>query len=96
LPFLSSGSLGSRDTSDYHRHLSQKPVSRINRQISFRGFLNFRGVEIRSAGGVQSCAEEYHTPVICCLRFGATSEWRLGDIAASEAMIALEPLRKKA
>ncbi len=45
------------------------------------------GLEIWRAGGIRSYAEDYHTPVVGCLCFGAISGWNLGDIAASRAMM---------
>src|SRR4029077_19585468 len=44
------------------------------------------GVQIWRSGGVQSYAEDFHTPVVACLCFGAMSEWHLGEIASCQAM----------
>ena len=46
-----------------------------------------RGVQIWRSGGVQSYAEDFHTPVVACLCFGAMSEWHLGEIASCQAMM---------
>jgi serine/threonine protein kinase/tetratricopeptide (TPR) repeat protein len=44
-----------------------------------------RGVQIWRLGNVRSYAEDFHTPVVGCLCYGAMSEWHLGDIAACQA-----------
>jgi tetratricopeptide (TPR) repeat protein len=44
-----------------------------------------RGVQIWRSGNVRSYAEDFHTPVVGCLCYGAMSEWHLGDIAACQA-----------
>jgi tetratricopeptide (TPR) repeat protein len=44
-----------------------------------------RGVQIWRSGGVQSFPEDFHTPVVGCLCYGAMSEWHLGDIASYQA-----------
>jgi serine/threonine protein kinase/predicted ATPase len=44
-----------------------------------------RGVQIWLSGNVQSHAEEYVTPVVGCLCYGALSEWHLGEIASCHA-----------
>jgi serine/threonine protein kinase len=46
-----------------------------------------RGVQIWRSRRVQSYAEEYYTPVVGCLVYGATSEWHLGEIASCHAMM---------
>ena len=46
-----------------------------------------RGVQIWRSGGVQSYAEDFHTPVVACLCFGAMSEWHLGEISPCQAMM---------
>jgi hypothetical protein len=46
-----------------------------------------RGVQIWRSGGVQSYAEDYHSPVVSCLTYGAISEWHLGETASCHAMI---------
>jgi hypothetical protein len=47
-----------------------------------------RGVQMWRSGNVQSYAEDFHTPVVACLCFGAMSEWHLGEIASCQAMMA--------
>jgi serine/threonine protein kinase/tetratricopeptide (TPR) repeat protein len=44
-----------------------------------------RGVQIWRSGNIQSHAEDYYTPVVGCLCYGALSEWHLGDIASCQA-----------
>ena len=44
-----------------------------------------RGVQIWRSGGVQSYAEDFYTPVVGCLCYGAMSEWHLGEIASCQA-----------
>jgi tetratricopeptide (TPR) repeat protein len=46
-----------------------------------------RGVQIWRSGNVQSHAEEWYTPAVGCLGYGAMSEWHLGEIACSHANI---------
>jgi hypothetical protein len=46
-----------------------------------------RGIQIWRSGGVQSYAEDFHTPVVACLCFGAMSEWHLGEIVSCQAMM---------
>jgi adenylate cyclase len=46
-----------------------------------------RGLQIWRSGGIQSYAEDFHTPVVACLCFGAMSEWHLGEIASCQAMM---------
>jgi hypothetical protein len=46
-----------------------------------------RGVQIWRLGGVQSYAEEYITPVVSCLIYGAMSEWHFGEIASRHALM---------
>jgi hypothetical protein len=41
-----------------------------------------RGIQIWHTGGVRSQPEEYYTPVVGCLIYGAVSEWNLGEIAS--------------
>jgi hypothetical protein len=44
-----------------------------------------RGVQMWRSGNVQFHAEDYYTPVIPCLCYGAMSEWHLGEIASCQA-----------
>jgi tetratricopeptide (TPR) repeat protein len=44
-----------------------------------------RGLQLWRSGNVQSQVEEYFTPVVGCLCYGAISEWHLGDIASCQA-----------
>jgi serine/threonine protein kinase/tetratricopeptide (TPR) repeat protein len=44
-----------------------------------------RGVQIWRLGNVQAYAEDFHTPVVGCLCYGAMSEWHLGNIASYQA-----------
>ena len=44
-----------------------------------------RGLQIWRSGGVQSYAEDFHTPVVSCLCHRAMSEWHLGEIASCHA-----------
>jgi tetratricopeptide (TPR) repeat protein len=44
-----------------------------------------RAAQIWRSGGVQSYAEEHHTPVVNCLIYGAMCEWHLGHIASFQA-----------
>ena len=44
-----------------------------------------RGVEIWRSGNVRPHAEDYYTPAVGCLCFGAMSEWYLGNIASCRA-----------
>jgi serine/threonine protein kinase/tetratricopeptide (TPR) repeat protein len=46
------------------------------------------GVEIWRSGGVQSYAEEFYSPVVSCLCYGAMSEWHLGEIASCRTAMA--------
>jgi hypothetical protein len=46
-----------------------------------------QGVQIWRSGNVQSQAEEYYTPVVGCLIYGAMCEWHLGEIAYCHAMM---------
>jgi hypothetical protein len=46
------------------------------------------GVEIWRSGPVKFPVEEILTPPVCCLIFGAYSEWFLGEIAACQANMA--------
>jgi len=43
------------------------------------------GVQIWRSGNVQGYGEDFRTPVVGCLCFGAMSEWHLGDIASCKA-----------
>jgi len=43
------------------------------------------GVEIWRSGNVRPHAEDYYTPAVGCLCFGAMSEWNLGNIASCQA-----------
>jgi hypothetical protein len=45
------------------------------------------GVRLWRSGGVQPSAEEYLTPVISCLIYGAISEWHFGEIATCHALM---------
>ena len=45
-----------------------------------------RGVQIWRSGGVESYAEERHSPAVSCLGYLMLSEWHLGEIASSQAM----------
>jgi tetratricopeptide (TPR) repeat protein len=47
-----------------------------------------RGVQIWRSGNVQSYAEDFHSPVVGCLCYGAMSEWHLGEIASCQATMA--------
>jgi len=44
-----------------------------------------QGVQIWRSGTVQSHTEEFATPVVRCLFYGAISEWHLGEIASCQA-----------
>jgi serine/threonine protein kinase len=44
-----------------------------------------RGVQIWRSGNVRPHAEDYYTPAVGCLCFGAMSEWNLGNIASCQA-----------
>jgi len=44
-----------------------------------------RGIQIWRSGSVESYVEEYSTPVISCLCYGAMSEWHVGEIASCRA-----------
>jgi serine/threonine protein kinase/tetratricopeptide (TPR) repeat protein len=46
-----------------------------------------RGVKIWRSGSVQSYAEDFHTPVVGCLVYGAMCEWHLGEIASCRAKL---------
>src|ERR1700739_4479105 len=46
------------------------------------------GVQMWRSGGVQTYAEDFHTPVVGCLCYAAMSEWHLGEIASCRAAIA--------
>jgi adenylate cyclase len=46
-----------------------------------------RGVQIWRSGNVQSYVEDFHTPVVGCLIYGAVCEWLLGEIACCHAMM---------
>src|SRR5260221_284648 len=43
------------------------------------------GVQIWRSGNVQGYGEDFRTPVVGCLCYGAMSEWHLGDIASCNA-----------
>jgi hypothetical protein len=45
-----------------------------------------RGVQIWRSGGVESYAEDRHSPAVNCLGYLMLSEWHLGEIASSQAM----------
>jgi serine/threonine protein kinase len=42
------------------------------------------GVKIWRSGGIQSYAEDVHTPVVACLCYLTLSEWHLGEIASCQ------------
>jgi hypothetical protein len=44
-----------------------------------------RGINIWRSGNIQSYAEEFSTPAVSCLCYGAMSEWHLGEIASCQA-----------
>jgi tetratricopeptide (TPR) repeat protein len=44
-----------------------------------------RGIQIWRSGNVQSHADEYYTPAVGCLGYGAMSEWHLGEMASCQA-----------
>jgi adenylate cyclase len=44
-----------------------------------------RGFQIWRSGNVHSHAEDYYTPAVGCLCYGAASEWHLGEIASCQA-----------
>jgi predicted ATPase len=44
-----------------------------------------RGLQIWRSGNVHSHAEDYYTPAVGCLCYGAASEWHLGEIASCQA-----------
>jgi tetratricopeptide (TPR) repeat protein len=44
-----------------------------------------RGVQLWRSGGVPFHAEEFQTPVVACLCYGAMSEWHLGEIDSCQA-----------
>jgi len=46
-----------------------------------------RGVHLWRSGGVQSHAEDYFTPVVGCLIYGAVSEWHFGEIASCHVLM---------
>jgi hypothetical protein len=46
-----------------------------------------RGVQIWRLGGVLPSAEDYFTPVVTCLTYGAVCEWQFGEIASCHAMM---------
>jgi serine/threonine protein kinase len=46
-----------------------------------------RGVQIWRSGNVPVYAEDFHSPVVGCLCYGAMSEWHLGEIASCQATI---------
>jgi hypothetical protein len=46
------------------------------------------GLKIWLSGGVQSYAEDVHTPVVACLCYRTLTEWQhLGEIASCQANI---------
>jgi hypothetical protein len=47
-----------------------------------------RGLQIWRSGSLQFHAEDYYTPAVGCLCYGALSEWHLGEIASCQANIA--------
>ena len=46
-----------------------------------------RGIQVWRSGNVQSHAENYYTPAVGCLCYGAISQWHLAEIASCHAMI---------
>jgi predicted ATPase len=46
-----------------------------------------RGVQIWRSGNVQTYAEDYLTPVVSCLLYGALSEWQFGEVASCHALM---------
>jgi hypothetical protein len=46
-----------------------------------------RGVQIWRSGSVQSSAEDFFSPAVCCLCYEAASKWFLGEIASCHALI---------
>jgi tetratricopeptide (TPR) repeat protein len=47
-----------------------------------------RGAQMWRSGNVQPYAEDFHSPVVGCLCYGAMSEWHLGEIASCQATMA--------
>jgi len=47
-----------------------------------------RGIQIWRSGNVPSYAEDFHSPVVGCLCYGAMSEWYLGKTASCQATMA--------
>ena len=47
-----------------------------------------RGVQTWRSGNVQTHAEDYITPVVACLCYGAMCEWHFGEIASGRTAIA--------
>ena len=45
------------------------------------------GVQIWRSGNVQTHAEDYITPVVACLVYGAMCEWHFGEIASCHALM---------
>jgi tetratricopeptide (TPR) repeat protein len=43
-----------------------------------------RGVQIWRLGNVHSYAEDFHSPVVGCLCYGASADWHLGEIASCQ------------
>jgi hypothetical protein len=46
-----------------------------------------RGVQTWRSGNVQTHAEDYITPVVACLIYGAMCEWHFGEIASCHALM---------
>jgi adenylate cyclase len=46
-----------------------------------------RGVQIWRSGNVQPHAEDYITPIVACLVYGALCEWHFGEIASCHALM---------
>ena len=46
-----------------------------------------RGVQIWRSGNVQTHAEDYITPGVACLIYGAACEWHFGEIASCHALM---------
>jgi hypothetical protein len=44
-----------------------------------------RGIQIWRSGNVRPHPEDYYTPAVRCLCFGAMSDWSLGNVASCQA-----------
>jgi hypothetical protein len=49
---------------------------------------SMRAIQIWRSGSVQSHPEDLETPIVTCLCYEAWSEWHLGEISSSKAIIA--------